>query len=117
MTFIELVVVIVIIMILAAIVIPRMNFRKDAQRANCYGSIDAIRGALSSYYSKAAIAGTATYPPTLADPSFVPYLNSDKLPKHPTGRNWDDYYTTMGNGTQYILESGKNTANGACTGF
>ena len=117
MTLVELIMVVCIIALLAAIAIPRMNFKKDAQRANCYASIDAIRAALSSYYSKAAIAGTATYPPTLSSPSFLPYLNTDKLPKHPTGRNWDDYYLTQSNSTGYTLISGKNNATGACTGF
>jgi len=117
MTLIELIVVICILLILAAIAIPRMNFKKDAQRANCYASADAIRGALSSYYAKAAISGTATYPSALSSPIFAPFLNADKLPKHPTGRIWDDYYSTQGNGTQYIFSIGKSNATGACTGF
>lgn len=117
MTLLELVMVICVLVILAAIVVPRMNFKKDAQRANCYASVDAIRAGLSSYNSKAAIAGTASYPVTLSDASFLPYLNGDKLPKHPTKRVWDDYYSTQDNGAQYLLATGRNDTTGACTGF
>jgi len=117
MTLVELIMVVCILLILAAIAIPRLNFRKDAQRGNCYGSADAIRSALSSYYAKSAISGTAAYPLTLSDPSFVAFLNADKLPKHPTGRIWDDYYSTQNNAAQYIFSTGKANASGACTGF
>jgi type II secretory pathway pseudopilin PulG len=116
-TIIELVMVIVIVTILAAIAIPRINLRRDAQRANCYGSIDAIRSALNNYYSKAAIAGTPAFPATISGADFLPYINENKLPRHPVGRNWNDYYSTQSNRTLYTLNSGYASANGACTGF
>jgi prepilin-type N-terminal cleavage/methylation domain-containing protein len=55
-TLIELIMVIVIIGILAAIAIPRfIDLRTDANRAACQGSGGALRAAITSFYSSAAI--------------------------------------------------------------
>jgi len=55
-TLIELVMVIVIIGILAAVAIPRfVSLQQDAQSAACAGNIGAIRSAISAFYAKSAV--------------------------------------------------------------
>jgi len=69
-TLIELIMVIVIIGILAAIAIPRfVDLRNDANQAACDGNIGALRSAVSAFYARSAIdnlMGNSGYPVSLA---------------------------------------------------
>lgn len=96
-TLIELIMVIVIIGILAAIAVPRfINLRQDAQRASCQGSASAIQTGLSNYYARTAIdTQTATFPASLEVSAFFEnYLAAQVLPPNPArSGTWNTYYT------------------------
>ncbi|MBU1810185.1 MAG: prepilin-type N-terminal cleavage/methylation domain-containing protein [Candidatus Omnitrophica bacterium] len=125
-TLIELIMVIVIIAILAVIVIPRfINLRRDAQIAACAGTGAGINAALSHYYARQAIAGTAAFPANLHTAAFLNYIAEGTIPKHPHGWDWNSYYSTSGslvNGTivtKMRLKIGQPPSNltGACSGI
>ncbi len=66
-TLIELVMVIVIIGILAAIAIPKfIDLSGDARRAAGKGDLAALRSATASYYASRAAQGSAIFPPDKA---------------------------------------------------
>lgn len=80
---IELIMVIVIIGILAAVAIPKfISLKKDAEQAACDSNIGALRAALSNYYARTALTGTASFPSALTSASFTYYLQSGALPAH-----------------------------------
>lgn len=91
-TLIELVMVIVIIGILAAIAIPRfMDLRKEARQASCMATGGAIRGALSSFYASTALrTATPHFPAAIA--SLTSYLQTG-TPDAPTSGTWENAYT------------------------
>ena len=87
-TLIELVMVIVIIGILAAIAIPKfIDLRNDAKKAACDSNIGTVRAALTSYYAKAAINGTGGGFPALTGTTHTDfaanYFASGAIPTCP----------------------------------
>ena len=84
-TLIELVMVIVIIAILAAIAIPKfVDLRENARQAACDGNVSTIGSAVAAYYAKAAVTGTAAFPSSLTLATFqCNYFASGALPTCP----------------------------------
>ncbi|MBU1125219.1 MAG: prepilin-type N-terminal cleavage/methylation domain-containing protein [Candidatus Omnitrophica bacterium] len=71
-TLIELVMVIVILGILAAVAIPTFyNLQEDAKRSAVKGSLGGLRSGVAIWYAKTASQGSATYP-TLAQLASAP---------------------------------------------
>jgi prepilin-type N-terminal cleavage/methylation domain-containing protein len=96
-TLIELVMVIVIIGILAAIAIPRfVSLRQDAVRAACEANVGALRAAVSNFYANATLHsnGTETWPAALNNATLGAYMQS--WPSAPVNGNWTDWYTATG---------------------
>ncbi len=93
-TLIELVMVIVIIGILAAIAIPRfVSLRQDAVRAACQANVGALRAAVSNYYANATLHsnGTEIWPSALSEAVLGAYMQS--WPTAPVNGTWADAYT------------------------
>ncbi|MDP8233403.1 MAG: prepilin-type N-terminal cleavage/methylation domain-containing protein [Candidatus Saelkia tenebricola] len=84
-TLIELVMVIVIISILAAIAIPKfVDLQSNAKQAACDGNIATIRSSIAAYYAKTAVAGDALFPGSLTQNTFKHnYFASEALPACP----------------------------------
>jgi MSHA pilin protein MshA len=62
-TLIELVMVIVILGILAAVAIPTFfNLQADAQKSACKGALGGLRSGVSIWYAKQAASGSAAWP-------------------------------------------------------
>ena len=95
-TLIELVMVIVIIAILAAIAIPRfIDLRNNANQAACDGNVATIRSALAAYYAKMAVEASAAFPSSLTLDTFVSnYFASQTLPSCPWGTAYSYNHTT-----------------------
>lgn len=114
-TLIELIIVIVIIGVLAAIAVPRfINLREDAMRAVCQRDVAAIRTALSNWYDRWAIndacpsgingdcnsSGFPISSQLQADTTYFAdnFFTSRNLPKaeHIRGvsKDWSVYYTS-----------------------
>ncbi len=95
-TLIELVMVIVIISILAAIAIPKfIDLQANAKQAACDGNVATIRSAIAAYYAKTAVAGSAVFPGSLTQDTFQHnYFASEATPICPYGSAFPYSYSS-----------------------
>ena len=67
-TLVELVIVIVILGILAAVAIPKyVSLTEDAKKAATQGALGGLRSAMAIFYAQQAIAGSARFPTTTTE--------------------------------------------------
>ena len=71
-TIMELIIVIVIIGILAAVAIPRfVDFRDSANKAARDGNVTSIRSVVTMYFAQQAASGSPAFPTTLTSDLFA----------------------------------------------
>ena len=85
-TLVELVVVIVVLGILAAVAVPKfLSFGTDARVAACKGALGGVRSAIANFYAYSATpagGGTATYP-TLVELNTSGTVMAQAVPDNP----------------------------------
>ncbi len=83
-TLIELVIIIVILGILAAVAIPKyQNITSEAKEASCHAALGGLRSGITIYYANQAIAtGTAVWP-SIAELRVVDSVMIHAMPKNP----------------------------------
>jgi prepilin-type N-terminal cleavage/methylation domain-containing protein len=89
-TLIELVIIIVVLGILAAIAIPKyQDISSDAKEASCRGALGGLRSGVTIYYANQAVTtGTAAWP-TAANLNTIGTVMEQEIPKNPYCANAD----------------------------
>jgi prepilin-type N-terminal cleavage/methylation domain-containing protein len=82
-TLLEVMVVIIVIGILAAVVVPRFGgVTEDAKSSALQGALGGVRSSIASFRAKAVISGTTTFP-TTAQLTSVGTVVQQAIPKNP----------------------------------
>ncbi|MEW5702603.1 MAG: prepilin-type N-terminal cleavage/methylation domain-containing protein [Candidatus Zixiibacteriota bacterium] len=83
-TLIELVIIIAVLGILAAVAIPRyVDMVGEAKASSCRGALGGLRSGISIYYANTALTtGTATWPP-IASLRTVGTVMAHEIPRNP----------------------------------
>jgi prepilin-type N-terminal cleavage/methylation domain-containing protein len=83
-TLIELVIIIVVLGILAAIAIPKyQDISSDAKEAACRGALGGLRSGVTIFYANQAVTtGTATWP-TAVNMNTIGSVMEQEIPKNP----------------------------------
>ncbi|MFH1577461.1 MAG: type II secretion system protein [Candidatus Omnitrophota bacterium] len=93
-TLIELIMVIVIIGILAAIAVPRfMDLQSEAKKSACEGNAGSLRAAITSYYASATINDVSTIYPSALASNIVDSNYIGSWPADPLSATWNTHYT------------------------
>ena len=104
-TLIELIVVIVIIGILAAVAVPKfLDLSNNAKVAACHSNVKAVQAATNMYYADAALSGSAEFP-TASSQLTPTYL--DEGPTCPGGTAGVGTYAVDTNGVASCSTHGK----------
>jgi prepilin-type N-terminal cleavage/methylation domain-containing protein len=86
-TFLEVMVVVVVIGILAAIVVPNFNgVTDDAKASAVQGTVGGVRSSIAAFRAKAVLAGTSPYP-TLAELTTLGTVTQQAIPVNPYNSN------------------------------
>jgi MSHA pilin protein MshA len=102
-TLIELVIIIAVLGIIAAVAIPKyVDMISDAKESACKGALGGLRSAISIYYANTALkTGTATWPP-MDSIMTVGTVMAQSIPPNPyqtTGNAPDSIVTGVTKGT------------------
>ena len=110
-TLIEIVIIIVVLGILAAVAIPKyQDITGEAKEAACRASLGALRSGITIYYANTAVTtGTATWP-TLAQLETYGVVMAQGLPPNP-------YQTEANNQDSIVTGVTKGTIVGARGGW
>jgi MSHA pilin protein MshA len=111
-TLVELMAVVVILAILAGVALPKFfDYKGQAQRSACKGTLGAVRAGIANYYANAAIGGTAAYP-TTAQLTTIGTVMTEVIPDNPYNDKNGVFDATTGNAAARDTDLGGAGTNG-----